>query len=198
MWQKLSEWKLFKGKTCEFATAKWYKEREAAHHLEQYGHGERIQKAFDYTRLAMNMFDASTVVDLGCGDGGFLSLLKSDGIGSWGYDLQPQNIDYAVKNRGVDARLTDFSKASDLSYGDIVVMTEVLEHLIDPHGTLKKMPGKYLIVSSPYGETGDAHYEFHLWAWDLEGYRKLVENAGYKIILHDVVWLNQIILAERV
>jgi hypothetical protein len=76
-------------------------------------------------------------------------------------------------------------------------MTEVLEHLIDPHGTLLALPSEFVVVSSPYGETGDAHYEFHLWAWDEEGYAKMVEDAGYEILHHERVWLNQIILARK-
>jgi len=193
----LHEWKLFEGDSCEFATAEWYEDREAAHHLEQYGHSDRLQKALDYVKLARGFMGANDVVDMGCGDGGFLSLLKGEGITSWGYDLQPKNIEYAVNNRGVDARLTDFSEDSEIIYADVVVMTEVLEHLINPHEILADMPGRFLIASSPYGETGDAHYEFHLWAWDLQGYRELVEGAGYRVVLQDVVWLNQIILAVR-
>lgn len=191
------QWKLFEGDTCEFATAEWYEDREAAHHLEEYGHKERLQKAMDYTQLAWNWFGARSVVDLGCGDGGFLSLCKQADMKSWGYDIQPKNIEYARSARKVDARLTNFEDDATIAYGDLAVMTEVLEHLVDPHKTLRDLPSKLLIASSPYGETGDAHYEFHLWAFDFDGYKDLVTQAGYKVILHDVVWLNQIILAVR-
>lgn len=191
------EWKLFDGDTSEFASAEWYKDRQAAHHLEEYGHSERIAKAVEFAKVAYRQYGAKTLSDLGCGDGGLLSLLREEEITAWGYDLAPANVKYAREVRGVDARLTDFSANAAIEYGDITVMTEVLEHLEDPHGTLYRIPSDFIVVSSPYGETGDAHYEFHLWAWDEEGYAKMVRDAGWGIIFHERVWLNQVILAVR-
>lgn len=191
------EWKLFNGDHSEFVTPEWYSDREAAHHLEEYGHSERLAKAAEFVKIARRMYGANTVSDLGCGDGGLLSLLRPEEVTAWGYDLSPNNVNYAQGVRGVDAKLTDFSKDAQIEYGDITIMTEVLEHVINPHEILASIPSKFVVVSSPYGETGDAHYEFHLWAWDLEGYAEMVKGAGFDILHHETAWLNQVILAKN-
>lgn len=190
------EWKLFDGDTSEFTTAKWYEDREAAHHLEEVGHKERILVAAEMVRQAHGL-GAKTAVDLGCGDGGLLQLLKFTEVKAWGYDLMPKNIEHATKVRGVDARLTDFN-SDDIEYADIAIMTEVLEHMTDPHKVVRELPSKYLIASSPYNESDKSHYEFHLWAWDPSGYDALITQGGYKIInkVYSAGW-SQVVLGVR-
>lgn len=195
------EWKLFDGDEAPFTDAEFYKDRVAAHHLEEYGHHDRLMKAADLIiDVARGRENGElTVSDLGCGDGGLLQVLDTfPEIHAWGYDMQPTNIEYARKMRGVEAYFTDFKKSSDIEYGRLTVMTEVLEHISDPHGTLESVPSKYVVMSSPFHETGDAHYEFHNWAWDIDGYKALAERAGYRVLYHDTVWLNQIILGVRI
>jgi hypothetical protein len=190
------EWKLFEGLSSEFTTSEWHKGREAAHHLEQADHKERLHMAAGLVMQAMKM-GAKTAVDLGCGDGGMLQLLKNSGIKAWGYDLTQTNVDYAVNVRGVDARYTDFN-SGNIEYGDVAIMTEVLEHMADPHKVVKELPSKFLVASSPYNENDVKHYEFHLWAWDKHGYDNLFILNGYRIVnkLYASGW-SQIVLAVR-
>jgi hypothetical protein len=136
-------------------------------------------------------------LDLGCGDGGLLQLLKESNVPSWGYDLMPNNIEHAVNVRGVDARFTNFI-SDDIEYADVAVMTETLEHMEDPHQVVRDLPSKYLIASSPYNESDQSHYEFHLWAWDSDGYDELIRQGGYTILEKGFVsgW-SQVVLAAR-
>lgn len=190
------EWKLFDGDASEFTTARWYEDREAAHHLEQEGHNQRLQVAAQFAKQAV-FLGAESAVDLGCGDGGLLYLIKDIGITSWGYDLMPTNVEYGRNVRGVDVRYTDFN-SDDIEYGDIAIMTETLEHMIDPHKVVRELPSKYLIASSPYNENDVNHYEFHLWAWDSAGYDALITQGGYRILGKQLVagW-SQVVLAVR-
>lgn len=196
------EWKLFEGETSEFITKEWYEPRDAAHHLEDGGHVARLEKALEYLILLENAHHAAgepirTISDIGCGDGGMLQLIKDylPRVKAWGYDLAPNNIEHAVNVRGVDARYTDFQ--TGVEYGDISIYTEVLEHVVDPVDVLKKCESKYVVASSPRWETGDDHYEFHLWAWDEEGYASVFERAGYEILAHEGVTWSQVVTARK-
>ena len=91
-----------------------------------------------------------TVSDLGCGDGGLLSILNPH-IDAWGYDFQPSNVAGWIE-RGVKAQALNVVTAGSLNLsvmlGHITVMTEVLEHMTNPHGILKEIgerkPGSWL------------------------------------------------------
>lgn len=189
------EWKFFEGEP-EILSAEWHSSRESAHHLDETIHKERLAFSCELVKRAVGM-GGKSIVDLGCGDGGLLSLLKDVGVPAWGYDLAPANIEYATNVRGVDARYTDFN-SDDIEYADIAIMTEVLEHMKDPHKVVRDLPSKYLIASSPYNEDDKIHYEFHLWAWDKAGYDNLITQGGYRIIdkLYSAGW-SQIVLAVR-
>lgn len=193
----MAEWKLFNGDIAPFTDDEFYREREAAHHMEQEGHRERLLKALEYAHYARNKLECLTFSDLGCGDGGLVEAGARDGLKIWGYDMQPKNIEYAQSNRIADVRLTNFEEDDDISYGDCSILSEVLEHVSDPHGIVRDLPSRVIVASSPYGETGDSHYEFHNWAWDEDGYAELIKQGGYEIVKHEKVWLSQVILGVR-
>lgn len=191
------EYKLFHGDVAPFTDYDFYRDREAAHHMEQGGHTERLLKALDFAIIARDEYGCKTFSDLGCGDGGWVQAATRAGLKAWGYDMQPSNVEHAQNFRNVDVRLTNFENDPSIIYGDCIVITEVLEHVTDPHGLLRDLPSKVLIASSPFHETNDAHYEFHNWAWDEEGYAALLRQAGYEVVKHENVWLNQVILGVR-
>lgn len=191
------EWKLFEGDVAPFTDDEFYRDREAAHHMEQDGHRERLLKALQYAIHAQNKFGCKTFSDLGCGDGGWVEAAMQHGLHAWGYDMQPENAKYAARVRQVDVRLTNFEEDDTIEYGDCSIVTEVLEHVSDPHKLVRDLPSKVIIASSPAWETGENHYEFHNWAWDTVGYSELIKQGGYEIVLHEEVWLSQIILGVR-
>lgn len=195
------------GTVPEYTTAEWYDGREAAPHLEQAGHRERLLLTADFVKQALRVEDTGdkppTVIDFGCGDGGLLSLLPHT-CEAWGYDLQVTNVE-AAKARGVDVRLGDVvqlaSSLDKLPGADICVVTEMLEHMVDPHGMVKAIHesgAEYIVASSPYTETEESHYGFHTWCWDLSGYRTMIENAGFKVVRQEMAWICQVVLGVRV
>jgi 2-polyprenyl-3-methyl-5-hydroxy-6-metoxy-1,4-benzoquinol methylase len=192
----MSEYKLFSGPPPEFTTPGWYAGRERAAHLEQAGHRDRLYLAADHALALADRLSLRSAVDLGCGDGGLLSLIRdrySDrSHGScWGYDLCPAAVDAARDARGVSAYLTDVVGDPDrVTWADLAVATEMLEHLADPHAFAREI-GKHcraIVASSPANESTAVHYEFHAWAWDMDGYRKLIEQAGFRVSRHDLVF----------
>lgn len=180
----------------ECTTATWYAGRDHAPHLEQPTHRARLLAAASAVVEATQRLGVTTVVDLGAGDGGLLSLL-GPGITGWGYDLQPSNV-AAARGRNVDVRLVDVV-TGPIVWGDVVVATEVLEHLQDPHGLIARAAryGQALVCSAPCGETPDQHYEHHVWAWDQQGFASMITYCGWQIVHHNTVAETQIVLATR-
>lgn len=192
----MAEWRLFdEGTVPEFTQPGWYEGREHAPHLEE-GHRPRMEHAAAFIAQIALARKLRTVVDLGAGDGGLLSLL-GPAFTAWGYDLMPENI-RAAKERGVDVRYGDVVDG-DVDWASIAVCTEMLEHLVDPHGFLRNLPEqvKVLVCSSPWDERPGAAYQFHTWAWDLDGYRALVDQAGFTVQRQRPVGRFQVVLAVR-
>lgn len=201
------EWQLFpEGTIPEYTTPEWYAGRERAPHLEQEPHRWRLETAAGFVTDTVAK-GATTVVDLGAGDGGLLSLVRGQrlpGVASWGYDLQRTNV-AGARGRGVPIFLRDVVGEFDavhwgyLDGARTAVCTEMLEHLVDPYGFLAKVVkhADFLVASSPVTETDKDHYEFHTWAWDFEGYEALMERSGFDILEHERWGMFQVILAER-
>lgn len=194
----------------EWVTPEWYAGREAAPHLEQEGHRDRLLLT---SRIACELLGAfrysskpANVVDLGAGDGGLLFQIRADApcfVAPWGYDLQATNV-AAARLRSIDVEWRDVVRCWPREINDwepdLILATEFLEHLVDPHEMLRrihKTRAPWLIVSSPYTETADSHYEFHTWAWDLEGYRSMLEDNGWRVLRQETAWISQVLLAER-
>lgn len=190
------ETRLFpEGTVPVYTTEEWYAERESAPHVDQDAHRPRLDVA---AQMVIQAYEPGmSVVDLGSGDGGLLWLISPyiEAPLRWGYDLQQSNVDAAAL-RGQTVIygnvLTD-----NIVYGDIAVTTEMLEHLINPHSYVSYLSTKvrYLVASSPAFETAEAHYEYHTWAWDKDGYAALLSNNGFDVIRHEIVGPFQVVLA---
>lgn len=206
------EWRLFEeGTVPEWTTPEWYEGRDVAPHLEA-GHRARLLTAASLTAQAivnLKIRERPTrVSDLGAGDGGLLSLL-GPAVDAWGYDLMPENVERATEVRGVAVEYADVLTqewaggftAGAVTLGDVAVCTEMLEHLIDPHGFVKRifdMPGVgALVCSSPADERPGSAYEFHTWCWDLEGFAAMIRAAGWKIKRQQYIAGTQLVLAIR-
>lgn len=135
------------------------------------------------------------VVDLGCNAGHLLELL---GTPCWGYDIATGPLTVAAQ-AGHVVRQTDITK-DDLLLAPIVTICEVLEHLEDPHGMVKRLacdPVQFVVASGPWEETPEDFYEQHCWAWDLEGFRLLFEDSGFVVTKQVTTGSYQALLAMR-
>jgi hypothetical protein len=196
----VTEWKLFDGDVPYVSTFAFHEHRERAAHLEQAHHYDRLHTAARMVRAAAG--PRATFSDLGCGDGGLLSLVQDGFEKAWGYDFQPSNAG-GWKERGVTAyRKNVFGgDRHRITTGSVVAMTEVLEHLADPHETLDWLYGagntEILVCSSPVNENGSLHDECHAWAWDADGYAAMLTEAGFSIVEHEIVGPFQVVRAQR-
>jgi SAM-dependent methyltransferase len=98
-----------------------------------------------------------SVLDVGCGQGSFLEELQSEfpHIKPFGIDISSSAVELARKRvpEGRFAVLDIADKVFDEKC-DLVVCSEVLEHIPDDLGTLRnlrKITGKYLLISTPQG-----------------------------------------------
>lgn len=100
------------------------------------------------------------VLDVGCGDGRLLKLLKEFGYSEWklvGLELDDEAVSLCQKN-GFEAhstRIEDFAnEESQASKYDAVIMLQSIEHVEDPADTCEKVhrllkPGGILIIETP-------------------------------------------------
>lgn len=149
----------------------------------QPGFPRRAKMVTDLAQLLVELRSEITVItELGCGDGSLLATLaelpKIDGC--VGYEIGAGDV-AAAQARGLEVRQADIL-TDDLFYGGLLIASEVLEHLTDPVAFLKALPARLLIASSPSLETGDWNNPIHSWAWDLDGYRDLLERGGWKVL----------------
>jgi hypothetical protein len=199
----MAEYRLFEGDVPHVSTAEFHADRERAPHLEQPFHQERLHRAAMFVRLVTDRQPVKdrTVSDLGCGDGGLLSLLSGPGdISAWGYDFCPASeagwTERDVNGTSLDVFGADWDR---VAVGRVVVMTEVLEHLADPHGTLRRVRERgahWLVCSSPWNERPGGHSAEHAWAWDFEGYSAMIREAGWEVDRHEQAGLFQVVLAK--
>lgn len=175
----MTEWRLFEpGTVPAFTTPQFFAAHPWVSPGHQTGHAERT--AMTATLVREYVAAARTLSDLGCGDGTLLASLRDLPLRMWGYDAGRDNVAVAQAG-GLDVRLADFV-AAPVEFGDVVVMSEVLEHLADPHGWLAGLPACTLIASTPSSERGDWHYEHHAWAWDTEGFAAMLANTGFVVL----------------
>jgi hypothetical protein len=191
------EWKFFDGDVAHVSTAEFHRDRERAPHLEQNLHQPRLAAAAALVLKSVER-GSTSVSDLGCGDGGLLSLLGGS-VEAWGYDFAPANA-AGWPERGVSAELLDvFHGRTGVRFGTTTVVTEVLEHLTDPHGAVRWIAehSRYIVASSPHDEHPGYVDPCHAWAFDHAGYRALLEQGGFNVVEHLTVRRFQVVLGVK-
>ncbi len=200
------EYRLFEPDKPKFHDAAFYAERPVSDHISEPEHHPRMVRALREVQYLVKNFPIHSLADFGAGNGGFLNEVRKrhPHLELWGYDMQPANIQYAQEKFGVDVVLEDITRDLDrlLYQADIVVLTETLEHLVDPHGFLERLSKadpapRYIVASSPANETPDQHYEFHLWAWTETSYADMFNAAWWTVLKHYVEGGTQFVVASR-
>lgn len=194
----MTQWKLFDGDEAHVSTFAFHEHRDRADHLGSPIHRPRLELAAQLVAVARNL-GARTLSDLGCGDGGLLQLVGGT-LEAWGYDFAPANA-AGWPERGVKAEALDvFGADRDrVRFGDVTAVTEVLEHLQDPHGAVAWIGehSRFIVASSPWDENDVVRDPCHAWAWDRPGYRHLIESGGYRILQHRDAGRFQVVLGVR-
>lgn len=125
------------------------------------------------------MREGGTVADLSCGNAAIAErlLVRFGGraiLGDFapGYDLTGPIEETIDQVRPVD----------------LFILSETLEHLDDPDAVLRKIRAKttHLVLSTPDGEDNNWNPE-HVWGWDSEAVKDMLQQAGFTPIVHTIV-----------
>jgi SAM-dependent methyltransferase len=112
-------------------------------------------EAADLLCANRTMSGSARVLDVGCGFGGFVDLMRKRGWDAEGMDPSQAVVDAAIRN-GRHVRLGTLEAfPTDVGPYDAVTMFYVLEHLPDPMGALRKafdllVPGGTLVIRVPH------------------------------------------------
>jgi SAM-dependent methyltransferase len=171
-------------------------------------------------RQYMDMVPAAIaeVVDIGCGDGRLLDILKlccPPGWRLYGVDWSEDAI-RAIRSKGYDGRSGDIGRLDLTDWSgkfDLVVMHQLIEHVRDPLETLKKIslilkPGGVLSIETPDIDAWDFrllrkrywsvyHIPRHFYIFNKRNFSRLAQEAGYEVInthslVNPVAWIHSI------
>lgn len=102
---------------------------------------------------ALGLIKEGTVLDIGCGDGLFMNMLRTKGIKSVGVDISDEAV-RACTAQGLSAEVVTSAHLlpfPDASF-EYVVMLDVLEHVYDPALFLaeaKRVSKRYIVIGVP-------------------------------------------------
>jgi SAM-dependent methyltransferase len=138
------------------------------------------------------------ILDVGCGDGTFLNLMRNRGWTVDGIDFDPKAIQSAKQKYGLNLRQGDL-KAENLPSDtfDAVTMSHVVEHLPDPIAMLVEIrrilkTGGRLVMTTP-NTAGIGHQKFgpswfgidaprHLQLFTRNALTEVAKRAGFEIL----------------
>lgn len=147
--------------------------------------------------------DKKNIIDIGCGAGTLCFQVASKGIQVLGIDISSKAIKMCQQSSGIlgldkfaKFKVVDFPEESVKGKFDLVIFTEVIEHLHDDKLALQKIfnmlnKGGIVIITTPslnaplyrlgYANSFDERVG-HLRRYTIDSLSKDCENSGFKII----------------
>lgn len=131
--------------------------------------------------------DVVNVLDVGCGRGELLYLLKERGFKVEGCDIDDVLLGKSAhfsKVKKADA--SELSRAYPESSFDLVTCLHTLEHTLHPYNALqelRKVTRKYILLAVPNARyIAHDERETHLYSWNGDTLRNLLEKTGFKVL----------------
>jgi SAM-dependent methyltransferase len=161
-----------------------------------------------YEKIRDYWVGGRTVIDIGCSIGVGSNILSHTARAVWGVDVNSEAIDFASKafrRPNLDFAILDIENppTRELSKFEVVVMSEVLEHLANPEiglGTFKRFFSTRsetvgFITAPNYANDvsreNESKHGFHLSHWTAgEGYSLLIKHFR-SVTMYSVEKLNQ-------
>ncbi|HEY1535472.1 MAG TPA: class I SAM-dependent methyltransferase [Polyangiaceae bacterium] len=178
----------------------------------------RMSRAKGQVYMDMVRKDEAQVIDIGCGDGRMLDVLRASCPSGWsfhGIDWSDDAVE-RVRRKGYDGRAGDVSRM-DLSEWqgkfDLAIMHQLVEHVRDPRELLNKVksmlkPGGILSVETPDIDAWDFrllskrywagyHIPRHFYIFDKKNFSELAQELGFEVVstrslVNPVFWIHSI------
>ena len=147
-----------------------------------------------------------SLLDIGCGVGGFLDFATKRNINCFGFDASEAHIEESIKrhtNVRHSTSVGDYSKSINrpLESIDLVTLWDVFEHIRDPIIFLNEIKGVMkkdglLFISVPNGSINPLKVLFarifrrpiglipweHVFYYTPKGLKKVIENCGFEVL----------------
>jgi SAM-dependent methyltransferase len=150
-------------------------------------------------RIGRGLHSDATVLDIGCGNGGFLAALHRRGITRLhGTELPGNSAQRAAKRGFIHLKIGELAAGDFPDHSlDLVTLFHVFEHLVDPQGTLALVhralkPKGRLVLSFPNGDSNQVRFfrgawlhldpPRHLFLFGPAPFRKAMLTAGFAVV----------------
>lgn len=171
--------------------------------------------------LARNLPDTSKIIDMGCGDGGFLKDMHELGFNNLvGFDQSPgleraQKMGFGTFYKSNVWAFLDDAESKGEQDADAFVMVNVLEHVTEPiqlldriRGVMKQ--GAYLCITVPNDfsplqkaflkvkghQPWFVHLPDHVNYFDFQSLNKVLENNGFDIVDQSALYPLEMFLLQ--
>lgn len=136
-----------------------------------------------------------SLLEIGCGVAGMAEELIKNGVDYYGIDIDKRVIDFA-KGRGVICDMIDFSDMDTAGKFDVIICSQVLEHIVDPFAFVAKVKshlnkGGLFVFDIPNGSSlssilykiipkkeryAGVIYPYHLYSYTPDAVSRLISN----------------------
>ncbi len=172
--------------------------------LEERARNDLNERCMHWMRSVLKyQLPPARTLELGCAHGGFVALMRWAGFDATGLEVSPSLVEYAKSTFGIPM-LTGTIEKQDLEPGslDIILHFDVLEHLPDPRGTMRRCmellkPDGLMIFQTPCFPGGQTYEEMvrsksrfpemlrapdHLHLFSRESVRRLFSELGARFL----------------
>ena len=156
---------------------------------------------FKYNQILKYAQNTGKILDIGCGVGELIDVFKDNDWECDVVELNPAAIEW-LKKKNHNVHNIHFEDFETNKQYDVIMAWNVIEHVLDPKGFLKKAfkllkPGGLFVSEVPHGNSMLIDYcrntgkdplrilqgEQHIMLYSIEAYNQLHTNAGFKKIL---------------
>jgi len=152
---------------------------------------------YDWIADKTDLAKVKSVLDVGCGVGGVLGYFSARGYRVHGCDFVGEYIEHARRRVvGGDFRVGGLEQFRDAEVFDLVILSDVVEHLRNPLQLLRELrhflhPGSLVFINVP-GVFGISNFRFrcsfryftkieHTWCHTRRSLTLLMQMAGYEL-----------------